>query len=126
MLINRPRAKKPTWLPLLVVALAAFMLYPLYRFNSTLRSIFESQLGMDSNVFDVALQLLKLALWLIFAFAAVRLATTFVFNFLLRRRKGYEAPRLMRDLAALIAYILVFVLIFKILFPEISLGALFT
>lgn len=126
MLTNRPRAKKPTWLPILVIAFAAVVLYPIYRFDSTLRSIFESQLDVDGDVFGVALQLLKLALWLTFAFAAVRLATTFVFNFLLRRRKGYEAPRLMRDIAALVAYILVFVLVFKILFPQVSLGALFT
>ncbi|MEJ7578841.1 MAG: mechanosensitive ion channel family protein [Pyrinomonadaceae bacterium] len=126
MSTNRTRSGRPAWLPILLIAITAFTLRLLYTFEPTLRSISENQLGVDDGILNVALQLLKLALWLAFAFAVVRVATAFVFNFLLQRRKGYEAPRLMRDLIALVAYILVFVLVFKIIFPEISLGALFT
>ncbi|MGH9941978.1 MAG: cyclic nucleotide-binding domain-containing protein [Pyrinomonadaceae bacterium] len=82
------------------------------------------QYGMVLDSYRLVLKLLKIGLWLSLMFASVRLASHFVFSFIFRLRKGREAPRLVRDLIALVAYVLIATIVLKYYFPELSLGAL--
>jgi small-conductance mechanosensitive channel/CRP-like cAMP-binding protein len=54
----------------------------------------------------------------------VRLAGAFFFDVVFRARKRREAPRFVRDIFALVAYVVLTALILKITFPTLSLGAL--
>jgi small-conductance mechanosensitive channel/CRP-like cAMP-binding protein len=57
------------------------------------------------------------------ALAAVRALNALVF-FVFRKRKGYEAPSLMRDIFSLVLYITAFAVILKYHFETLSFGAL--
>jgi small-conductance mechanosensitive channel/CRP-like cAMP-binding protein len=68
--------------------------------------------------------LLWLAVWFSLMFIAVRVAGAFFFDLIFPVRKRREAPRFVRDIFALIAYIVVAAIILKSNFPALSLGAL--
>ncbi|HVG28353.1 MAG TPA: mechanosensitive ion channel family protein [Pyrinomonadaceae bacterium] len=55
---------------------------------------------------------------------AVRLAGVFFFDLVFRVRKRREAPHFVRDIFALVAYVVLTALILKLSFPTLSLGAL--
>ncbi|MFL6231087.1 MAG: cyclic nucleotide-binding domain-containing protein [Pyrinomonadaceae bacterium] len=65
-----------------------------------------------------------LAFWLSVMLLAVRLAGAFFFDLVFRARKRREAPRFLRDIFALVAYVVLSALILKVTFPNLSLGAL--
>jgi small-conductance mechanosensitive channel/CRP-like cAMP-binding protein len=66
----------------------------------------------------------RLALALSAMLLAVRLAGAFFFDIVFRVRKGREAPHSLRDIFALVAYVVLTALILKVSFPTLSLGAL--
>jgi small-conductance mechanosensitive channel len=72
--------------------------------------------------------LIETCAWLALALSvmllAVRLAGAFFFDLVFRVRKGREAPHFIRDIFALVAYVVLTALILKIQFPSLSLGAL--
>ncbi|MCA1816288.1 MAG: mechanosensitive ion channel family protein, partial [Acidobacteria bacterium] len=80
------------------------------------------------NASPEALATVETALWIAFwlsaMFLAVRLASAFVFDVVFRLRKRREAPRFVRDIFALVAYVVVTALVLKYFFPALSLGAL--
>jgi small-conductance mechanosensitive channel len=65
----------------------------------------------------------SIALWLSTAFVAVRALNELVF-FVFRKRKGYEAPSLVRDLFSLVLYVTAVAFILKLHFAALSFGAL--
>jgi len=70
-----------------------------------------------------AMRLAGIALWLSLAFVAVRALNELVF-LVFRKRKGYEAPSLMRDIFSLVLYVTAVAVILKLHFAELSFGAL--
>lgn len=115
--------KRNLTLPLTVAALSALALYLLPTVGERMES-FDVLMAASWSV--IVLNLARLALWLIIAFAIVRVASFFLFDYLYPKRRGVSAPDLARNILTLIAYVALFTLVFKRLFPEISLGALFT
>lgn len=75
---------------------------------------------------DSVVNILKLILWAILAYLAVRALNVIIFAFVFRVRKGYEAPTLVRNVFSIVAFTLLFVLIFRDRYPDVNLGALFT
>src|SRR3712207_6330887 len=69
------------------------------------------------------MRLVSIALWMSVAFVAVRALNELVF-LIFRKRKGYEAPSLMRDLFSLVAYVTCLAVILKFHFADLSFGAL--
>jgi small-conductance mechanosensitive channel/CRP-like cAMP-binding protein len=68
--------------------------------------------------------LLRLAVLFSLMFLVVRLAGAFFFDIVFRLRKRREAPRFLRDIFSLVAYVVLASIILKIFFPALSLGAL--
>jgi small-conductance mechanosensitive channel/CRP-like cAMP-binding protein len=67
-----------------------------------------------------------IALELSAMFLVVRLASAFFFDVVFRARKRRQAPRFVRDIFALVAYVLLVALILKLTFQSLSLGAIFS
>jgi small-conductance mechanosensitive channel len=65
----------------------------------------------------------SVALWMSLALVAVRALNALVF-FVFRKRRGYEAPSLMRDIFSLVLYMTAFAVILKYHFANLSFGAL--
>ena len=75
---------------------------------------------------DWLVNIAALLLWFCLAYACVRAAGELIFGTLFRKRKGYEAPLLARNIFSLLANITLFALIFKLIFVDVPLGPLFT
>jgi len=63
------------------------------------------------------------AMWLFLAFIIVRAVGAFVF-YLVRKRKGQDAPSLVRDIFSLVAYTVLVATVLKYFYPNLSLTAL--
>ena len=122
--MNRPRLKKQLAAPALATVACALALYLFYQLAppapppdapAEQREAFEAYAWTG--------RLLKLGLWLSFALILVRALNELVF-FVFRKRRGYAAPSLVRDLFSLVAYALSAAIILNRLFPDLSLGAL--
>ncbi|HZI17589.1 MAG TPA: mechanosensitive ion channel family protein [Pyrinomonadaceae bacterium] len=70
-----------------------------------------------------AMRLASILLWLSAAFVAVRALNELVF-FVFRKRRGYEAPSLVRDIFSLVLYVTAAAFILKFHFAALSFGAL--
>jgi small-conductance mechanosensitive channel len=123
--VIRPELKRKLLLPLISTILITILLYLLSIFAQSLTG-FATRLTGTPTLYDSIFKLFNIALFISLTFILVRILAEFFFGFAFQKRKGYEAPRLVRDLFSLLAYILLFALIFKQFFPEIPLGALFT
>jgi small-conductance mechanosensitive channel len=67
-----------------------------------------------------------LILTALLGYLAARLVNAALFDFILRFRRRYEAPTLVRNIFTLLAFTILFVLTFKYVYPDYDLGALFT
>ncbi|HEX5709330.1 MAG TPA: mechanosensitive ion channel family protein [Pyrinomonadaceae bacterium] len=123
-MVKRPGLRKQLLVPALLAALFALAYYTLRPFSpppppedapEALKNSFLAYWWVLNTLFVLA--------WLAFSFVIVRLAGEAVFH-LFRRRKGQDAPRLVRDLFALVAYTLLVVFVLKYFYPNLSLGAL--
>jgi small-conductance mechanosensitive channel len=131
--VTRPRSKNRFLFFLFVAAFVVLSLYLLHTFEGSLRESFlhgtysspaaEAQ-ARDS--FQMVMNIIRLALWMTLAIVIVRGLASFIFGTIFRRRRGYEAPSLIRNIFSIVAYIASFVIIFKQFYPEVGLGALFT
>ncbi|MEJ7618062.1 MAG: mechanosensitive ion channel family protein [Pyrinomonadaceae bacterium] len=121
--MNRPTQKHRLALSLFASLGITFGLYLLYHFRDALQSFVRNQTGLaiSDRVIDACL----IALWLALAFVVVRALNEIIFGIAFRKRRGYAAPDLIRNIFSLVAYTLVFALIFQVFF-QISLGAIFT
>jgi small-conductance mechanosensitive channel len=107
--VNRPDLKKQLAAPLLATFIFWLARYILER--------------LAPGPPEWLAKLASTALWLSIALILVRLLGEFVF-FVFRKRKGYDAPSLMRDIFSLAAYVTAVALVLKWFFPTLSFGAL--
>ena len=121
--MSRPPLKKQVALPLAFAAMFGLALYVLYKFAPTLPPGANEEQRMGQTAYHLTQSLVSVALWMSVALAVVRALNEFVF-FLFRKRKGYEAPSLMRDLFSLVCTVSALALILWLHFPNLSFGAL--
>lgn len=105
-----------------VVVVAA--LYLLNKFETELRSL--AIFRMVGRAQEDTLLLIKLFLWTLLGYLAVRAVRVLLLGMIFRIRRGYEAPALVQNVFSIIAFTIVFVIIFNWLYPGVNLGALFT
>jgi small-conductance mechanosensitive channel/CRP-like cAMP-binding protein len=122
--VNRPELKKQIALPLAAALVFGLVLYFLYQFSPPEPPAgAPEQARMSYTAHEWAWNLVCVFFFLSLALIAVRALNEFVF-FVFRKRKGYEAPSLMRDIFSLAAYVVSIALILKYFFPNLSFGAL--
>jgi small-conductance mechanosensitive channel/CRP-like cAMP-binding protein len=119
--MNRPQLRKQLAQPLVAAVIFALAYYLIYQIAPI--NISERALVAPQHRYDWAVRLAMIALSLCVATILVRVVSEFVF-FVFRKRKGYEAPSLMRDIFSLVAYVICFTIILRLFFPELSFGAL--
>ncbi|MGB8507785.1 MAG: mechanosensitive ion channel family protein [Pyrinomonadaceae bacterium] len=119
----RPSLKKQLALPFLAIVMLALSLYVLLQIKPTLHADPSEMQLRTHAAYEWVATLLWVALWLNVALIVIRALGEFIF-YIFRKRKGYEAPSLMRDIFSLIAYIVSAALILKANFPNLALGAL--
>jgi small-conductance mechanosensitive channel/CRP-like cAMP-binding protein len=78
---------------------------------------------MAAALYEWVRTFISIAFWISIALIAVRALNELIF-FLFRKRKGYDAPSLMRDMFSLAAYVTSIALILKLHFENLSFGAL--
>lgn len=123
--MNRPSKKRRFALALFASLCITLALYVLYYFEDALHSFIQERTGWRKLTAVRIVDAPQIALSLTLTFIVVRALNELIFGIVFRRRKGYEAPELIRNIFTLVAYTLVVAVIFQVFF-EISLGALFT
>jgi small-conductance mechanosensitive channel/CRP-like cAMP-binding protein len=124
LIVNRPELKKQLVLPLAAAALFGVALYFLYQFSPPEPPPgAPEQVRVSYTAHEWAWNLVCVFFFVSLALIAVRALNEFTF-FVFRKRKGYEAPSLMRDIFSLAAYVISIALILKYFFPTLSFGAL--
>ncbi len=122
--MKRSILRKQLSLPLLATLAFGLALYLLIFFVPlTPRENAPDKERLTFAIFDWSRTLLSIGFWISAAFVAVRALNELIF-FLFRKRKGYEAPSLMRDIFSLAAYVTALALILKFHFVNLSFGAL--
>ncbi|HEX8721735.1 MAG TPA: mechanosensitive ion channel family protein [Pyrinomonadaceae bacterium] len=102
--MNRPPLKKQVALPLVFAALFGLAWYVLGRFSWELGPAATEQERMSHAANWWAVKAAQLAFWMSAALVAARALNELVF-LVFRKRKGYDAPALMRDLFSLVLYV---------------------
>src|SRR3989440_1109861 len=87
-------------------------------------SYFQFQLPVGMHANWERLPILILAALL--GYFAARTLNAALFDFVLRLRRHYEAPTLVRNIFTLLAFTILFVITFRFVYPTYDLGALFT
>jgi small-conductance mechanosensitive channel len=131
--VTRPRSRNRIFFFLFVTVIVVLALYLLHTFEDSLRATFlhgsyvspEAEAQAKAS-FQMVMNIIRLALWMSLAIVIVRALASLIFGAIFRRRRGYEAPSLVRNIFSIIAYIVSFVIIFKYFYPDVGLGALFT
>src|SRR5215218_4370310 len=120
--MTRPPLKKQIALPLVSAAALGLALYVVGTFGGELPPGATDQQKMSHAANGWAWTLVSIAFWMSVALVAVRALNELVF-FVFHKRKGYEAPSLMRDLFSLVCYVTALTLILRLHF-DVSLAAL--
>jgi small-conductance mechanosensitive channel len=102
--MSRPPLKKQVALPLVFAALFGLAWYVLRQLGSALPDNPTEQQRVSQAASEWARDLVLIAFWMSLALAAVRALNELVF-LVFRKRKGYDAPALMRDLFSLVLYV---------------------
>jgi small-conductance mechanosensitive channel/CRP-like cAMP-binding protein len=119
--MSRPPLRKQLAFPLLASAVFGLSLYLLHKISGEPLS---SEFMTDpKGALQWAMRFVSIAFWLSVAFVVVRALNELVF-LVFRKRKGYEAPSLMRDLFSLVLYVTSISVILKLHFETLSFGAL--
>ena len=119
--MSRPRLRTQIAVPVVAAALCGLALYVLSRLAGG--PFTASVMTEPRDASEWAMRLVSILFWVSVAFVAVRALNEFAF-FIFRKRKGYEAPSLMRDLFSLVAYVTSLAVILKFHFTDLSFGAL--
>lgn len=109
----------------MAAALAALGIYLIFKFDAPLRELLKARMGGMGSKADTIVQVLQLVFLGILAYLIVRALNAMVFG-LVRFRRGFEAPTLVRNIFSIVAFTALFFLIFTSIFPDANLGALFT
>lgn len=115
--------RKLLLLPVAAAALFGLAYYALMRFAPTPPETASIEMKRAFEAYGWLREAAYVAMWLCLAFVIVRLLGALIFA-VFRRRKGYEAPSLVRDIFAVVAYTVLFAFIIKKSYPDISLTAL--
>jgi small-conductance mechanosensitive channel len=118
--VTRSRFKNRLALFVFATVTALLGLYSLPALGSFLAGRMADKVRHDTLV------LIKLLLWAVLAYLAVRALRVLLFELAFRLRRGYEAPTLVKNIFSIIAFTLLFVVILNRLYPDVNLGALFT
>ncbi|HEX6182730.1 MAG TPA: mechanosensitive ion channel family protein [Pyrinomonadaceae bacterium] len=102
--MTRPPLKKQLALPLVFAALFGFVWYLLWQFGAGLSPNPTEQQRVSHAAGQWANTLVAIIFWMSAALVAVRALNELVF-LVFRKRKGYDAPSLMRDLFSLVLYV---------------------
>src|ERR1051325_2064832 len=121
--MSRPPLKNQVAVPLLFAVLFWLAHYVTRTLTPALPPNPTDQQRMTQMAGDWTATFLSVALWMSLALVAVRTLNSLVF-LLFRKRKGYEAPSLMRDIFSLVLYMTAFAFILKYHFENLSFGAL--
>src|SRR5437764_9693528 len=119
--MSRPALRKQLALPLLAAAVFGLALYLLHKISG--EPLTAQAMTDPQNPLQWAMRLVSIAFWLGAAFAAVRALNELVF-LVFRKRKGYDAPSLMRDIFSLVLYVTSVAVVLKLHFDALSFGAL--
>jgi small-conductance mechanosensitive channel/CRP-like cAMP-binding protein len=122
--VRRPELKKQIALPLLFAVAFGLVWYVLYQFRMPQPPPGAAdEVRMSFTAQEWTRNLVSVFFFVSLALIVVRALNEFIF-FVFRKRKGYEAPSLMRDIFSLAAYVVSIALILKYFFPNLSFGAL--
>ena len=102
--MTRPPLKKQITVPLVLAAVFGLAWYVAGRFSWELSPAASEQERMSHAAGEWVRALVCIAFWMSAALVAVRALNELAF-FIFRKRKGYEAPSLMRDLFSLVLYV---------------------
>jgi small-conductance mechanosensitive channel/CRP-like cAMP-binding protein len=123
--VNRPQSKNKAILFLVATAVALLTLYLVFKFDEHLLGLLSSRMtGLSFNPRTI-ISVLRLVLFATLAYLIVRALNVSVFT-LVRLRRGFDAPTLVRNMFSIIAFTALFFVIFTQIFPDVNLGALFT
>src|SRR6476661_8735645 len=122
--MHRPRPQNKVALFFIATAIVLLAIYVIFHFDQGIRELLNTQMGLASRA-DTIVGVLRLASFAILAYLVVRALNTLVFG-LVRFRRGFDAPTLVRNVFSIVAFSLLFLLIFSFQFPKANLGALFT
>lgn len=121
--MKRPQSKNKAVLFLVATAAVVLALYLVFKFDQQLQVLLSSRMaGLNPSTIIGVLQLLLFAT---LAYLVVRALNVAIFG-LVRLRRGFDAPTLVRNIFSIIAFTALFFIIFTRIFPDVNLGALFT
>lgn len=123
--MKQSRNKNKFALFFIATALVVLAIYLIFAFQNPLRELLKAQMGGLESRADTIVAVLQLVFLGVLAYLVVRALNTMVFG-LVRLRRGFDAPTLVRNIFSIIAFTALFFLIFTSIFPEANLGALFT
>ncbi len=122
--LRKPNLKKQLIIPALVAGLFGVVYYALVKNEPVVPA--ETAAMEVKKAYELYWWILNaafVAMWLCLAFLIVRAVGALVF-YIFRRRKGYDAPNLVRDIFALVAYTILIASILKYFYVNLSLTAL--
>ncbi len=121
--MKRTQSNNKAVLFLVATAVVVLALYLVFRFQEPLGNLLTSRMaGIQPGTI---IGVLKLGLFATLAYLVVRALNVAIFG-LVRLRRGFDAPTLVRNIFSIIAFTALFFLIFTRIFPDVNLGALFT
>jgi small-conductance mechanosensitive channel/CRP-like cAMP-binding protein len=123
--VSKPRSKNQPIFFLITTALVILGVYLTFHFAVLLRDVLSVRMGGLGSKADTIVQVLKLVFLGMLAYLVVRASNALIFS-LVRLRRGFDAPTLVRNIFSIIAFTALFFLIFSAIFPGANLGALFT
>lgn len=122
--MNRPN-KNRIALFFIATTLVVLAIYLVIAFDHPLHDLLKAQMGGLAAQTDKIINTLRLLLFAVLAYLVVRGLSSVIFG-LVRLRRGFEAPTLVRNVFSIVAFAALFFLIFTSVFPDVNLGALFT
>jgi small-conductance mechanosensitive channel len=120
----RPRPKNRFALFFIATAIVLLAIYLIFHFDQAIRYLLNTQMGLASRA-ETIVGVLRLVSFAILAYLVVRALNALVFG-LVRFRRGFDAPTLVRNIFSIIAFTALFFLTFTLIFPDANLGAVFT
>jgi small-conductance mechanosensitive channel/CRP-like cAMP-binding protein len=123
--VSHPRQKNKFALFFITTAATLLALYLIFKFEPQLHDLLGARMGGLASRADTIVALVKLIFLALLAYLLVRASNALVFG-LVRFRRGFEAPTLVRNIFSIVAFTGLFFLIFTSIFPDANLGALFT
>jgi len=129
--VTQPRKNNKFAFFLMVTAIVVLAVYGIADFDVPLREwlhlhLLHAQLGGLTSETDTIIDVLRLVLFATLAYLGVVALNTLIFDLLLRFRRGFETPALVRHVFSIVTFTVLCLLIFNMVFPKVNLGALFT